>query len=301
MKTMSALILLLALVAGCRQSHNKTSSKVNPADVNHPWFKVGKINEITWRISDYDEDNIYLIEGTDSALLVDNGIGAVNLIDFVKRITPLPLIVINTHGHPDHVGSNNQFEKVYAHPDDLEAIKYFTDRQVQQELLQHMVQSPIPDSIKFNGPDTLQVAKLVPVSDGYVFDLGNRKIEVIHVPGHTPGSICLLDSENKLLFAGDHIKQLVWVHMEESLPMEDYLNSLKKLKARETEFEILLPGHHNPLDVKFLVELINCAENIISGNCQSQPYESVVGKGMVCEFKKAKIAYNPARIKSTSK
>ena len=77
----------------------------------HPWFKVKKISEKVWRISDNDIDNIYLVEGRDSAMLIDNGVGAVNLIDFVKSITQLPLIVVNTHSHPDHTGSNHQFSR----------------------------------------------------------------------------------------------------------------------------------------------------------------------------------------------
>ena len=78
----------------------------------HPWLKATKINEKTWRIADGDIDNIYLLEGKDSALLIDTGIGVVDLHLFIKSITSLPIIVVNTHSHPDHSGSN----KTYSQP-----------------------------------------------------------------------------------------------------------------------------------------------------------------------------------------
>lgn len=86
------------------------------AQTNTSWFTVNEVSEKVWVISDHNIDNIYLIEGKDSALLVDTGIGVADLVSAVKKLTDKPLIVVNTHGHPDHCGANYQFEKVYIHP-----------------------------------------------------------------------------------------------------------------------------------------------------------------------------------------
>src|SRR4030042_2591089 len=87
------------------------------AQTNTSWFTVNEVSEKVWVLDDHKIDNIYLIEGKDSALLIDTGIGTADLVSAVKKISNKPLIVVITHGHPDHCGSNYQFEKVYIHPE----------------------------------------------------------------------------------------------------------------------------------------------------------------------------------------
>jgi hydroxyacylglutathione hydrolase len=294
--SISIYAMMLVTMTSCTPSSKE--QQVTIAEIpKHPWFNTEKIDESVWRISDHGEDNIYLLEGRDSALLIDTGIGAVNLVDYLKNITSLPLIVINTHGHPDHVGSNNQFESVRAHAAEFEMIRNFTAWGMHNTMLQYMVQVPLPDSVKFIPTDTLYMARLQAVRDGFVIDLGGRPIEVIHLPGHTPGSICLLDRQRKLLFTGDNIKSLVWMHMEESESLEIFLTSLEKIQARAGEFTTLLPGHEGALDGAFIKEQIECVQNILSGQCEGKSYESVVGNGLLCEHKRAQIAYSPGKLK----
>lgn len=268
----------------------------------HPWLKVKKISEKVWCIVDGDIGNIYLVEGRDSAMLIDNGVGAVDLQAFVKSITRLPLIVVNTHSHPDHTGSNHQFSKVRAHADELEMIRFFGTKEMRASMAKSfglgVRQPPIPDSVLFHVSDSLYTPLLVPLKDGHVFDLGNRKIEVIHVPGHTKGSICLLDRQDRLLFTGDNDNTLVWLHPQDAQPLEIYLKSLRKLHTREKEFNTLLPGHGDPIDKGFISDQISCAEEIISGRCVGKPYDSFVGKGLLCGYKRAQIVYDPAKIKA---
>jgi hydroxyacylglutathione hydrolase len=264
---------------------------------SHPWFTVKKINEKVWRIGDGDIDNIYLIEGRDSALVIDNGIGAYNLRDFIKSITGLPLILVNTHSHPDHTGSIHQFSKVHAHPDDFEMIRFFNTKEMRTRGMKNMMRIPVPDSLKFPITDSTYIAALSPVKDGYVFNLGDRKIEVVHVPGHTKGSICLLDHKDKILYTGDNDNTLVWLHTQDALPLEVYLQSLQKLQNREKEFTTLLPAHGDPIDKEFIKEQIMCVKEIIAGNCVGKPYETFVGNGLLCRHKRAQVAYDPAKIK----
>jgi hydroxyacylglutathione hydrolase len=262
-----------------------------PAKIpSHPWFKIKKINETIWRIADGEIDNIYLVFGKDKALLIDNGVGAYDLQKFATSITDLPLILVNTHSHPDHTGSLFQFPEVYAHPDDFEMIRFFSRPERKMKI-------PAPDSLRYPVTDSTFLAKLLPVTDGYVFDLGDRKLEVVHVPGHTKGSICLLDRKDKFLFTGDNDNGLVWLHTLDALPLEIYLRSLQKLTAREKEFSTLLPAHGDPIDKEFIKEQITCVKEIISGKCVGKPYESFVGPGLVCGYKRAQVVYDPKKIK----
>jgi hydroxyacylglutathione hydrolase len=289
MKTFVLVLQLLGALAACGQPQPITS---------HPWFKTKQINANVWRISDGDVDNIYLIAGRDSALLIDCGIGAANLKEYVKSITKLPLIVINTHSHPDHSGSNNQFAVVHAHPNDFDMLRFFGTSAMRTNTIKAMVRNPLPDSLKFHVKDTLYYPVLRPVEDGQIFNVGGRKIEVIHVPGHTPGSICLLDHQDKVLYTGDNDNTLVWLHPKDALPLETYLGSLKKLQYREKEFTTLFPAHGEPIDKSFIAEQITCAERIIAGSCQGKPYDSFVGKGLVCGYKRAQIVYDPAKLRA---
>jgi hydroxyacylglutathione hydrolase len=263
---------------------------------SHPWFQVKKINDHVYQIGDADIDNIYLITGRDSALVVDTGLGLADLPAFIRTLTDLPLIVVATHSHPDHTGACYQFPQVYAHAADFEMIKFFTSPGFRKTNPMGGAGGQIPDSVKFNVRDSLFSVNLLPVKDGHVFDLGDRNIEVISVPGHTPGSICLLDHKDRKLYTGDNSNTLVWFHTQDALPLESWLQSLKKLQKRSTEFDTLMPGHGAPVDAAFLNEQIGCVERIISGECEGKPYESFVGPGRVCAFKRAQVAYDPEKI-----
>ena len=268
----------------------QTNNSIVPSN---PCFKVYKISEDIWRIVDNDIVNIYLVEGRDSALLIDNGLGAANLRDFIKSITKLPLIVVITHAHPDHAGANYQFPRVYANPDDFEAVKFFTTREMRAGTLQTMIRNPVPDSLKFKDTVNQPATVLLPAKNGYVFNLGDRELEVIQVPGHTKGSICLLDHKEKFLFTGDNDNMLVWLHTRDALPLETYLESLKKLQSRAIEFITLLPGHGEPVDKEFIKDQIGCVENILAGKCKGTTYETFAGNGLLCRYKRAQVAYDP--------
>src|SRR5689334_21871207 len=127
--------LLLVLVS------LRLSAQSNP----NPWFTTKKLNNNVWRITDGDIDNVYLITGRDSALLIDTGLGFADLKRFVSTLTTLPLIVVNTHSHPDHTGSSFQFEKVYCHPDDAKMIQFFSSKDMRKASFKNMGGMRVPD------------------------------------------------------------------------------------------------------------------------------------------------------------
>lgn len=98
------LIPLLMMAFQHKKDHQKLDKQ--HTEESESWFKTELIAEKVWRIDDHGNDNIYLVEGEDKALLIDNGLGVADLKKHVKTITQKPLIVVNTHGHPDQVGGN---------------------------------------------------------------------------------------------------------------------------------------------------------------------------------------------------
>jgi hydroxyacylglutathione hydrolase len=262
------------------------------AQHNEEWFTVKEIYSNVWVIDDHRAVNVYLTEGTDSALLIDTGIGAADLMSLVKKLTAKPLIVVNTHGHPDHAGGNYQFPKIYINAADTASARKSASQASRAEAAKNMLRGATPgEDEKYKGTEMHSV--FVTINNGHVFDLGGRKIEVIATPGHTPGSLCLEDKENKLLFSGDNNNTAVWLFLPESTSLNTYLMSLRNLASRIEEFKSLLPGHGIPKKSDFILDQIECVNSILNGRCIPATYNTFAGRASLCQFGRASVAYDP--------
>jgi hydroxyacylglutathione hydrolase len=260
-----------------------------------PWFTVNEVSEKVWVISDHNNDNIYLIEGKDSALLIDTGIGAADLVSAVKKLTDKPLIVIITHGHPDHCGSDYQFEKVYIHPADSAAARAINNPEARKNMAAGMMgEIKLSPEDVYSGP--VYYTKLLPLQDGQIFNLGGRYIKIWETPGHTPGEICLLDISNKLLFTGDNNNSLVWLFLQGCSPLSKYLLTLEKQKERLGEFDVIFPGHGPQMKSDFILDQISCVKAILDGTCEVKDYKSFAGDSKICTYGRASVAFNPANL-----
>ena len=255
------------------------------------WFSSNELANNVWVIDDNKAANIYLIEGCDSSLVIDTGVGAADLFSHIKTLTQKPLIIVNTHAHPDHSGANYQFEKVYVHAADSSGARQMGQPR-QQGGASPMIGGRTPDANELYTGEPKDT-RLCAVSEGYIFNLGDRRIQVMETPGHTPGSISLLDIENKLLFTGDSNNTLVWLFLQGCSPLHEYLETLEKQKQRYSEFDTLFPGHGSPISKDFINDQIVCVKSILDGTCESQPYESFAGTAMICTYGRASVAYNP--------
>ncbi|MBN1875827.1 MAG: MBL fold metallo-hydrolase [Anaerolineae bacterium] len=214
---------------------------------------------------------MYLVTGNERALLIDTGWGVGDLPAYIKTLTDLPLLVVNTHGHPDHASGNAQFPVVYIHTKDIPV------------LLERL---PALET------------KLIPIYDGYCFDLGGRTLRVIAVPGHTPGSICLLDRQSRILFAGDSPRSgPVWLHMPVSLTVADLYRSMQRLQDFMADFDTLAPAHSEPLPAQPLLDdLVLCARQILAGEITGKPQETRHGDGLLAEYGSTGILYLPDKV-----
>ncbi|MDR1064978.1 MAG: MBL fold metallo-hydrolase, partial [Oscillospiraceae bacterium] len=128
-------------------------------------YEVIKISEGAWRIED-GMVRCFLFAGESRALLVDTGMSGGELLAEVRALTSLPVTLVNTHADGDHTGANGQFNEAYMHP--AEFTYYYED-------------------------DGNRVPPARALWDGDVIDLGGRSFEVFVIPGHTNGSLALLD------------------------------------------------------------------------------------------------------------
>ncbi len=300
MPVAARLAVLLVLVANVGVMHVQAAAPEPAPAAPASWYTATPVGEKVWRIDDHGADNMYLVVGAKKALLIDTGLGLAKLPEFVKTLTPLPVIVVNTHGHPDHSGGNDLFSEVYVHPLDFDDARSFNTPEARRRNAEQAAKdaAPTADWVSAAEAEHLMPAELLPVKDGQVFDLGGRTIEVIEQPGHTPGEIVLLDKQHRLVFAGDSNNALVWLFLPNSRPLEVYLASLKKLKARAAEFDTILPGHGDALPKTHLDDQIACVEEILSGACKDEPYESFLGPARVCKHGGASVVFEPKNLRA---
>ena len=189
---------------------------------------------------------IFLLTGCEKALVIDTGMNGLDIHSLVTAHTDLPYRLLNTHADRDHIGSNAQFQECYMHPS--EAAFY------------HNVQ---------NGTGTV-----IPVFDGDVIDLGARELEIIHLPGHMPGSITVLDRRNRCLIGGDPIQEDGNIFMFG--PQRDlgaYIASLERLMLRN-DFDWIYPSHAKEKVARDVIpKLIDGASSILSGTVPGKEAE----------------------------
>nr|MCR5032257.1 MBL fold metallo-hydrolase [Lachnospiraceae bacterium] len=207
----------------------------------------------------------YLVVGNEKACVIDTMNGYVDLYQAVRNITDLPLIVVNTHGHPDHIYGNIYFEEAYIHPADLELARMFEKE---------------PDFIKECEAYHLCMPPFKTIKEGDVIDLGGRHLEVFELPGHTQGSILLLLAEERILFTGDAVNHHLWMQLEGCASIEEMMGNLDRVMFLETRADKILHGHARDFDD---ISLMRClregARTLVEGKTEKDmPYHYFGGE-----------------------
>ena len=195
--------------------------------------EIQKTDDRTWIFEDAGV-RFFLLTGTKRALLIDSGMVTHNAKELAEQLTDLPISLLNTHADPDHIGSNGEFPSFYMHP--AEATNYYNSQ---------------------GG-----TGEIIPVWDGDIIDLGDRPLQIIEIPGHTPGSIAVLDG--KRLFSGDPIQDDKIFMFGIQREMHAYRLSLLKLK--KYRFEEIYPSHGTcPVHPELIDLLYEAAGNVMAG------------------------------------
>jgi glyoxylase-like metal-dependent hydrolase (beta-lactamase superfamily II) len=257
-------------------------------------LKIIKINDSIYHI--YESLGVYctLIVGSKAALLIDTGFGFGDILGKVKTITNLPIKVINTHGHVDHIQGNKFFDDIMIHKDDSKMIKFYSSF-----LLKLFIYIVEKKNLNFEEKKNTSkyfrknIQKLKYVSDGYLIDLGDRVLEIIHMPGHTQGSICILDKKDRILFSGDSISNDIWLFQKESTKVNKFIESMSKVIKRRSEFDVIIFSH-SPVMFKttILDRILHCLRNIDVR--KSEMYNThLAGKALIYSegFEKMQLKY----------
>ena len=275
---MKYFIFLILIITGCANATSQTNNNPDTSWCNHQpreafkklkeikisnsWFKVYSAGDNVIAISEpynFEEVISYLILGNRKALLFDTGLGLDSISPVIKQLTKLPVTVINSHTHYDHIGGNYEFENILAMNTGF-TIKHSKEGW-NHDAVRHEVTSDAFCLPKLPGTDTahyhirpFKISQFI--KDGDEIDLGGRKLQIISVPGHTPDAIALLDKTNGYLWTGDSFYEGPIYLFAEATDLSAYEKSIAKLAKLVPTLKVIFPSHNNPVcDPERLTEL----------------------------------------------
>jgi glyoxylase-like metal-dependent hydrolase (beta-lactamase superfamily II) len=216
-----------------------------------PWFEVYKVAPDTYAVYEphqSEEVISYLILGHKQALLLDTGMGISDIHAVVTQLTKLPIVVLNSHTHNDHVSGNWQFTTIYAMDTGFSrqnARGSVADAQA--EIAPTEICGTLPKNFDAKNYRTKPWTITKYVHDGEVLELGGRQLEILATPGHTPDAICLFDRANRLLFTGDtYYPSTIWLYRPET-DFDAYAKSISRLAALAPQVQTVLGAHNIPV------------------------------------------------------
>ena len=295
-----------------------------------PFVHVEKLEEDLW-VADERGSNTFILRGKDKILVLDTAYGLTDWKKLARTLAgDLPMILVNSHGHPDHDLGNSQFEEAYvgrfdepfSHMDfrdlfylskrlfdigeDTNGLDYNEEMAIASMLGEGVSRDMIRDWD--HGP----AKRVIPLKEGDEIDLGGVTLRVIETPGHSPGSIALLDEAHRRVFTGDTaLTWEVWGQLPTSMPLRTYAESLEKLAALADKVDKVYPAHsveNRPADCgryelppRILPIYAKGTRAIVEGKVVGKPYGDCnpTFKGsryLYTMFEIGGMAYDPQRI-----
>lgn len=250
--------------------------------VRAPWFTSTPVSDvvgeagrgITWirelGVHPFLRANMWHVAGRDRSLLVDAGMGIASLRESFPDLVDDTTVLFVTHGHLDHAGGAHEFSERYCHLDEVGMLTHPEDETLvvaeleasfAKALAEDSPDSPpeyLIDSVPHPGYDLFDYSVMpapptLTLDDGEVIDLGDRCFEVIHLPGHTPGSTVLFEPATGVLFTGDVLYD---GELLDELPESDidaYVKSMQRLL--DLDVSVAFPGHEEPLTPEVIQRL----------------------------------------------
>ena len=260
----------------CRALPRPEYKTLERVKVSDPWFEVYKPAANVFAIYEphQAEETIgYLIVGEKQALLFDTGMGISDVKKVTGELTKLPIIVLNSHTHDDHVGGNWEFETIYGMDTDFTRQNAKGSRaDAQAEITPDQICGSLPKGFDAKAYATRPWRIAAYIHDGQRFDLGGRTIEVITTPGHTPDAISLIDRGNGLLFTGDtYYPAPIWLYRPET-DLDAYAASIRRLAALAPQVKLVLGAHNIPVaPPSVLPRLVNAFDAVRAGKVTATP------------------------------
>ena len=239
------------------------------------WFEIAHIDDgITWITEPHAERmvrcNIWHVEGRERDLLVDSGLGVVSLAAGAKDVFEKRVVAVATHAHYDHIGGFHEFAERLMHPleadimaesaafatldtdafpPDIVAVLREAGYACPGLLIEALPHAGYAaEDYRIEGAEATRT-----VEEGDVIDTGDRHFEVLHLPGHSPGSIGLWEAASGVFFSGDAIYDGPLIDGLPESSVAQYIETMKRL--RELPVRIVHGGHEASFGRARLIEI----------------------------------------------
>jgi len=246
------------------------------------WYDVERVTDRSWRIAEGTIFGSYLIEGDDRALLIDAGIGIGDLRGMAAELTDLPVTLLLSHAHWDHVGNASQFDEVLAdgreHENGRVEVSYIGYHPSEWIADWQSAGREFPDEFDPDGYEIGPVTGIETVAPDEEIDLGGVTVELLPVPGHSPGQLAVLDREQGVLYGGDvfHRNHGLYVHFE-GCSVESYVDTFDRLIGLwdAGAFDTVYISHERPLSGEDLSLLETFRDGLDAVLADDLEYEQV--------------------------
>ncbi|MDO4284817.1 MAG: MBL fold metallo-hydrolase [Eubacteriales bacterium] len=266
-------------------------------------YKIRQIDGATWQLEDPFHTYLYVIEGEREAVLFDAGNGFSGLSETIRTLTDKPVSVILSHGHFDHTGCAGEFEhgRVWISQRDEKLMREGFEREYREkeaDFFCALYQVRMTERERADFAEVKAPARYSYLAEGDVFDPGERPLRVIETPGHTRGSICLLDERNRMLFSGDTVcNNEILVYFDHSATVEDVLASDEKLYGLRDRYDAIWPGHHScPLGAEIIEDYETAARRILENPRIGERVELAEGHKLLYSYRTIGISYLPETV-----
>jgi glyoxylase-like metal-dependent hydrolase (beta-lactamase superfamily II) len=225
--------------------------------LDHPWFTVEPIDPATIAIREYghwEETHAYLVIGNERAALIDTGLGVSRIESVVRSLTTVPVTVLTTHVHWDHIGGHGAFADIAVHPADrawLEDAFPIPLSTVRKIFMSEPFRTTPPAEFAITRYAPFRGKATLLLHDGDRIDLGGRTLETFHTPGHAPGHLCFYERARGYLFTGDLLYAGTLYANYPSTDPAQFADSTARM-AGLPQLTRILPGHHQfviPVDL----------------------------------------------------
>jgi len=244
----------------------------------HPYFEF---EEGIIEIDEFDCASIFLIIGSERALVIDTGIGIGNIRALIEKLTDKPYDVVLTHGHGDHIGGCEAFDTIYMNPKDVGLFAFpepLEGRRSYAKLIAEREHKHYSYDTEKDIVECKNLPAILPISDKQIFDLGSRIVTAYECPGHTPGEMVFIDDKSRVLFAGDACNNNLgisnrpgpaYVGFERS---RDALERILAMSGSSFDPAKVYNSHHDyrglgsPLAPDVLPDAFSCVKSLASGS-----------------------------------
>lgn len=229
-------------------------------------FRTEKVTDHITRIYAFATELMYLVEGTERAVLIDTGSGFGSLKNCVEQLTDKKITVLMTHGHVDHAMGAGEFEDLYLSIRDREVYNCHSTKDFRCRGLAGM--SHNSDISEQDMIPSVPFEKFQNIQEGDLFDLGGIHIEIYDLPGHTEGSVVMLIPEERYLLLGDACNPFLFLFDEFSTGLSTYEKNLRELQPKIAgKYEHVLMSHADGVGPLTIVEdVLKACEDIKAGN-----------------------------------